>query len=211
MQTMVVAQCRLDLLLSLIGRLTVPFRELPPGQDAVNPHVDGEPVLVGEINGWAYLCENAATVFAISWGLLARVARELDALVIGTTFDPSEDHCQFFVTQGPAVVRAFWSNPYRTTRPYAQGDPLPSEAACPLSAPGGAGLKAALQAFGFPPLDDEGTDLLPGERWVTWPGDSAALLQADELAEQVNNHVRAFLNPAYRWPEPVVRVRRLGE
>jgi hypothetical protein len=208
---MVLAQCPLEELLAVIGRLTAPFTELPAGQDTFNPHVDGEPVLVGAVNGLSYLSEGAGTVFAVSWGFLARVARELDALVLGSAYDPNEEHCQLFVARGPEVVRAFWSNPRRTTRPYAQGSPLPCEANCPLSAPGATGLGMALEAFGFPPADCKELDQIQGERWVGWHGDSRALLESDELAEQVNNHVRAFPRPGYRWPEPRVRVRWVGE
>jgi len=42
-------------------------------------------------------------------GVLARTARELDELVIGALYDLSEEHYEFFVAQGPDVVRTFWS------------------------------------------------------------------------------------------------------
>jgi hypothetical protein len=211
MHQVVVAQGRSDELLAALGRLTSPFTELLPGQESINPLRDGEPVLVGDVHGLAYLFETGGTVFALCWGLLARLARTLDTLVIGSVYDPGEEHGEFFVARGPDVVRAYWSNPRRTTRLYALGAPLPCEADCPLSAPGGAGMAVALRAFGFPLLDAPGTALLPGERWVTWQGRALELLEADEMVEAVNAHVRAFANPAYRWPEPRVRVRWTAE
>jgi hypothetical protein len=167
--------------------------------------------LVGEVNLLSYLIEYAGTAFAHCWGLLARTARELNELVIGTEYDPSEEHCELFVAKGPDLVRAFWSNPRRTTRSYSVGAPLASEATCSLSAPGGWGLTAALESFGFPLCHDDERDLLPGERWVTWKGDLQSLLDNDELGAAVNDHVRAYANPTYRPPEPVVRVRRADE
>lgn len=204
----VVASSRLDQLLSTLGQLTTPFEELPPGLTAVNPRIHGDPVLVGELNGLSYLIEDAETAFAHCWGLLAQTARELNELVIGALYDPSEEHCKFFVAQGPDLVRAFWSNPRRTSRPYSVGAPLASEATCALSAAAGRGLAAALESFGFPLFRDEERDLLPGERWVTWKGDLQSLLSNDELGAAVGDHVRTYANPTYRPPEPVVRVRR---
>jgi hypothetical protein len=206
----VVASCRLDQLLCCLGRLTTPFQELPPGRDAVNISVDGYPVLVGEFDGLAYLIEDGGTAFACCWGLLARAAQELEALVIGSVHDPTEEHCEFFVAQSSRIVRAFWSNPRRTTWPFSQGTPLASEAWTPLSASDGRGLMAALEGFGFP-LKDEARDLLPGERWVTWKGDLGALLEKDALGTLVNDHVRAFANPDYQPPVPRVRMYRVGE
>jgi hypothetical protein len=206
LHSLLVAQTSVDRLLDVLGRLTVPFRELAPGRETFNPHVDGEPVLAGEVNGLAYLLEVGATCFAIDWGLLARLARELDALVIGMSRDRSEDHCEFFAARGPELVRAFWSNPRRATRPFSLGDPLPCEAACPLGAPGGVGLTAAIEAFGFPLLDDDGFDRADGDRWLTWPGDSKTLMGANEFKERLDQHLRDFWNPDYRWPELALRV-----
>ena len=72
----VVSSSRLDRLLTALGQLTTPFEELPPGLTAVNPRLHGDPVLVGEINGFSYLIEDAGTAFAHCWGLLARTARD---------------------------------------------------------------------------------------------------------------------------------------
>ena len=207
----VVASSRLDRLLSSLGQLTAPFEELPPALTAVDPRLHGDPVLVGEVNGLSYIIEDAGTAFAHCWGLLARTARELNELVIGALYDPSEEHCEFFVAKGPELLRAFWSNPRRTTRSYSVGAPLPSEATCSLSASGGRGLTAALEFYGFPLCNDDERDLLPGERWVTWKGDLQSLLSNDDLGAAVNDHVRAHPNPSYRPPEPVVRVRRADE
>jgi hypothetical protein len=207
----VVSSSRLDQLLSTLGRLTVPFAELPPGLTAVNPRLHGDPVLAGEVNGLSYLIEDAGTAFAHCWGLLARTARELNEWVIGAVYDPSEAHCEFFAANGPNVIRAFWSNPRRTTHVYSVGVPLACETTFPLSAAGGRGLAAALESFGFPLFHDEERDVLPGERWVTWKGDLQSLLSNDELGAAVNDHVRAYANPTYRPPEPVVRVRRADE
>lgn len=207
----VVASSRLDRLLTSLGQLTTPFEELPPGLTSVDPRFHGDPLLVGEVNGLSYLIEDAGTAFAHCWGLLARTARELNELVIGALYDPSEEHCEFFVAKGRDVVRAFWSNPRRTTRAYSVGAPLISEATCALSAAGGRGLGAALKSFGFPLFHDEERDLLPGERWVTWKGSLQSLLSSDELGAAVNDHVRAYANPTYRPPEPVVRIRRADE
>jgi len=204
----VIASSRLDQLLSTLGQLTTPFEELPAGLTAVDPRVHGDPVLVGEFNGLSYLIEDAGTAFAHCWGLLARTARELNELVIGALYDPGEEQCEFIVVQGPDVVRAFWSNPRRTSRPYSVGTPLASEATCALSTAGGRGLAAALESFGFPLFQNEERDLLPGERWVEWKGVLQSLLSNDELGAAVDDHVRAHANPAYRPPEPVVRVRR---
>jgi len=209
MHQMVVAQCQLDRLLSEIGRVTLPFKEVPPDQETINPRVDGWPLLAGEVNGLSYLCEDHGTVFALCWGLLTWVSRELDSLVISSSFDPMEEHCQFFVASKSEIVRAFWSNPRRCTRPYSLGKSLPCETNSPLSARGGTGLKTALKAFGFPLLDyEQGFD---ADRMVTWPGDSAALLEADEMGESLNNHVRAYPNPAYRPPVAKVTVRPLDK
>jgi hypothetical protein len=206
MHQMVVARSPLNGLLSAISRLTSPFHEVPPGQESINRHIDGEPILVGEVNGLSYLCEDHATVFALCWGLLTRVSRDLDSLVVGSSFDPMEEHCEFLMASKGELLRAFWSNPLRSTQHYELGQPLPCEAKSPLSAYRGAGLKAALRTFGFPLLDYERFD---ADRMVTWPGDSVALLEADEMSEPVNNHVRTFPNPAYRPPVPKVTVRRL--
>src|SRR5262249_49192801 len=146
----VVSSSRLDRFLTSLGQLTTPFEELPQGLTAVNPRLHGDPVLVGEINGLSYLIEDAGTALAHCWGLLARTARELTELVIGAVYDPSEAHCEFFAAKGPDVVRAFWSNPRRTTRAYSVGSPLVTEASRALSAAGGRGLAAALESFGFP-------------------------------------------------------------
>jgi hypothetical protein len=207
----VVTSSRLDRLLTSLGQRTAPFEELPPGLTAISPRRDGEPVLVGEVDGLSYLIECAGTAFAHCWGLLAQTARELNGLVIGADYDPSEEHCQLFVAKKAEIVRAFWSNPRRTTRPYSVGTPFAFEATCSLSAPGGRGLTAALESFGFPLCHDDERDLLPGERWVTWKGDVQALLENDELGAVVNDHVRSNGNPTYRPPEPVVRVRRACE
>jgi hypothetical protein len=209
--SVVVASSRLDQLLSTLGRLTTPFAELPPGLTAINVRLHGDPVLVGEVNGLSYLIEYAGTAFSECWGLLARTARELNELVIGAAYDPPEEHCEFFVANGPNVLRAFWSNPRRTTRAYSVGVPLASEAIFPLSTAGGRGLAAALEGFGFPLFQDDERDVLPGERWVTWKGDLLSLLSNDELGAAVKDHVRAYANPTYRPPEPVVRVRRIDE
>ena len=205
----VIASCRLDRLLGWLGQQTTPFQELPPGRDAVNIDVDGYPVVVGEVDGLAYLIEDGGTAFACCWGLLARAAQELDALVIGSAHDIMEDHCELFVARGSEVVRAFWSNPRRTTKPFSRGIPLASEAGTPLSASDGCGLAAALETFGFP-LKDEERDLLPGERRVLWKGDLGALLEGDAMSSPVSAHVRAFANPDYQLPVGV-RVRRIGE
>src|SRR5262245_63981586 len=114
----VVSSSRLDRLLTCLGQLTTPFKELPPGLTAVIPRVHGDPVLVGEINGLSYLIEDAGTAFAHCWGLLARTARELNEMVIGALYEPMEEQCEFLVAKGPEVVRAFWCNSRRTTRPY---------------------------------------------------------------------------------------------
>ena len=74
-----------------------------------------------------------------------------------------------------------------------------------------AGLTAAVRSFGFSLLDSGGDALLPGEHWMLWKGDALSLLERDELAAWVGDHVRTFANPAYRPPEPVVRVRRLDD
>jgi hypothetical protein len=210
MHHLVVAQAQPEEVIEAIGRLTVPFAELPPGRDTLLRE-DGDPVLVGAVNGLTYLSEEHGTVFAMCWGLLARVARALDALVIGSAYEPSEDHGELFVARGAEVVREFWCNPRRTTRPYSQGRPLPCEAECPLSAPGGAGLVRAMRAFGFAFPEPSATALLPGERWVLWPGNSLELLEAAVKESAVNAHVRAYWDPAYRYPEPTVRVRRIGD
>jgi hypothetical protein len=207
----VVASSRLDQLLSALGQLTTPFEEPPPGRTEINPRLDGDPVLVGEVNGFSYLIEDAGTAFALCWGLLARTARELNELVIGAAYDPSEEHGELLVAKGPDIVRAFWSNPRRTTRAYSVGVPLVSEATFPLAAAGGRGLAAALEGFGFPLFNDDERDLLPGERWVTWKGDLSLLMSQDELGAAVSDHVRAHANPSYRPPEPVVRLRRIDE
>ncbi len=211
MHAVVVARSPLAPFLAALGRRTEPFRELRAGQDSVNPRTDGEPVLVGEADGLAYLFDVYQTAFAHNWGLLARVAWDLDTLVLGCIHERGEEHTTFFAARGAQVLRAFWSNRNRTTRPYERGEPLPCEAACPLSAPGGAGLAAALRAFGFARWDDPSPDLLPGERWVTWPGDVWRLVEDDDLGDEVKDHIRAFWNPAYREPEVVVRVRRIDE
>jgi hypothetical protein len=207
----VVSSSRLDRVLTALGQQTTPFEELPPGSTAINPRHQGEPVLVGEINGLSYLIEVAGTAIAHCWGLLARTARELDAVVIGTVYDPAEEHCEFFVAKGPEVVRAFWSNSRRTTQAHSIGTALASEGSWALSTPGGRGLAAALESFGFPLFGGEERNLLPGERWVTWKGDLDSLLSQDELAARVNAHVRGYANPVYRPPEPVVRVRRIDD
>ena len=72
-------------------------------------------------------------------------------------------------------------------------------------------MAAALESFGFPLFQDEERDLLPGERWIMWKGDLDSLLTNDELGAAVSDHVRAYANPTYRPPEPVVRVRRADE
>ena len=205
----VVTSSGLTQLLDCLGRMSVPFQDLPPGQTSVNALADGYPVLVGEVNDLAYLVEDGGTAFGMCWGILARVARDLEALVIGTVYSASEDHCEFFAARGPQIVRAFWSNPRRTTRPYSQGTLLASEAATPLST--GDGIAAAMRDFRFPLWNDEERDLLPGERWVLWPGDLATLLESDELRERVNDHVRANPNPTYQPPVPKVRVRRIEQ
>lgn len=208
MDPLVIAKCSLDNLLAAIGRLTAPFTELPPGTESINRNVDGCPVYVGEVNRLAYLVEPDRTLIASCWGFLARVSREVDALVFGAIYESWEDHCEFFAAHAGEVVRAFWNSPPKATRPYALGDPFPCEACIPLSASGGAGLAAALQAFGFPPIDcRRGFDSLPGERCVAWKGDSIALYENDEFGEPVKAHVRAYANPNYRPPEAVVRVR----
>ena len=206
MHQMVVARSPLASLLSAIGRLTSPFHDVPPGKESVNPRVDGEPILAGEVNGLSYLCEDHGTVFAMCWGLLTRVSGELDTLIIGSCFDPTEEHCRFLVASKAEVQRAFWSNPLRTTQHYELGKPLTCEAKSPLSAYGGVGLKTALRTLGFPLLDYEQFD---ADRMVTWRGDSLALLGDDEMSKPVGDHVRAFANPAYRPPEPKVTVRWL--
>jgi hypothetical protein len=165
MHSVVVAQTPLNVVLDSLGRLTSPFMELTPGQLTIDRRRDGEPVLVGEIGDLAYLFDPFwAASFATCWGLLARLARELGTKVMGSTYDPSEEHGEFFLARGSEVVRAFWSNPCRTTRPYSQGDPLPSEANHPLAEAGGRGLTAALDALGFPVLELQDTDWRPGER-----------------------------------------------
>jgi hypothetical protein len=206
MHQMVVARSPLAALLSAIGRLTSPFHDVPPGQESINPRIDGEPILVGEVNGLSYLCEDHGTVFALCWGLLTTVSRELDLLVIGSCFDPMEEQCELLVASNGDVVRAFWSNPMRTTQIYELGKPLPCEAKSPLSAYGGVGLRTALRTFGFSLMD---YDQFDADRMVTWRGDSLALLEADEMGKPVRDHVRAFANPAYRPPEPKVTVRWL--
>ena len=60
----VVASSRLDELLSTLGRLTVPFDELPPGLTAINPRLHGDPVLVGAVNGLSYLIDVAGTAYS---------------------------------------------------------------------------------------------------------------------------------------------------
>jgi hypothetical protein len=207
----VVASSPLDQLVGCLGRLTVPFRELPAEQTAVNIDVEGYPLVVGEDNKLAYFIEDHGTFFASCWDLLARTARELNTLVIGSVYEPPEEHCEFFVAQGPRTLRAFWSNPRRTTKPFSQGTPVPSEAPIPLSTPGGRGLVAALQGFGFGLGEDEDRDLLPGERRLLWKGDLAELFGGDPWREPIGNHVREFANPLYRPPEPIVRVRRMSE
>jgi hypothetical protein len=210
MDPLVVAQCPLDSLLAAIGRLTVPFAELPPGTEHIDRRVDGCPVYVGEVGGLAYLVEPDRTFLALCWGLLARVSREADALVIGVYYDRAEDHTEFFAARSGQVLRTFWNSPPKATRPYSVGEPLPSEAGTPLTSPDGVGLAVALASFGFPPFDcRRGFDSLPGERCVAWKGDWAALYESDAFGDPVKEHVRAYANPSYRPPEPVVRVRRL--
>src|SRR5437588_412759 len=196
MHQVVLARSPLADLLSVLGGLCAPLKELPAGQETIDWRRDGDPILAGEADGLSYLFENYGTVFATCWGLLARAARQLDTLVVGSTYDPSEDHCELFVARGGDVVRAFWSNPRRATRPFAKGAPLACEAECPLSAPGGAGLTAAVRSFGFSLLDSAGDALLPGEHWMLWKGDALSLLERDELAAWVGDHVRTFANPA---------------
>ena len=209
MHQVVISHRPLDRLLSVIGGLTAPFHELVPGQESINPHEDGEPIMVGEVNGVSYLLEDHGTAFAMCGDLLVRASRELESFVIGATFDPMEEHCEFFVANRGEMLRAFWSNPQRTVRPYSLGSPLPCETNASLSAPGGAGLKAALRAFGFPLLDHaQGFD---ADRWVTWKGNIQALLDGDEIVQQIRSHVRAFMNPLYQWPVPKMTVHRVGK
>jgi hypothetical protein len=212
MDPVVIATCPLDDLLAAIGRLTVPFTELPPGTESIDRTADGCPVYVGEVNRLAYLVEPDRTLIAYCWGFLARVSREVNALVIGATYEPAEDHGEFFAADAGQVVRAFWNSPPKAIKPYSLSRPLPSEAVTPLSASGGAGLAAALQAFGFPAINCRiGFDSLPGERCVAWKGDIVSLYERDEFHEPVKAHVRAYANPNYRPPECVVRVRRIDE
>jgi hypothetical protein len=207
---LVVAQSSANELVGAIGRLAAPFAELAPGQDTYNRLVDGEPVLVGEINGLSYMLERSGTVFAISWGFLTRVSAALKALVIGCVFDPLEEHSEFFAARGGMMLRALWHNPRRATRAYSEGSPLPCESVVPLCAPEGAGVTAALKSFGFPLMDHlEGFDRAPGDRWMMWKGDSAALLLDDELVQRVNEHVRTHANPDYHPPTARVTVRRI--
>jgi hypothetical protein len=200
----VVARSPLVRLLATIGQLTSPLQNVPAGQQTIHRRNDGEPILAGEINGLSYLFEDHATVFALCWGLLSRVSRELGSLVVGSCFDPLEDQCELFLADRGQVLRAWRSNPRRTLRPYSLGAPLESEANVSLSAAGGAGLKAALRAFGFPLLDREWFD---ADCMVVWPGDSCALLEADDLCKPVGDHARAWANPAYQPPVPKVTVR----
>ena len=210
MDQIVIARCSSEKLLAVMGRLTAPFAALPPGRETVNLRVDGIPVVAGEIDGLAYLLENEATVFAYCWGLLERVAREVDALVLGAGFEADEEHGELFAANGQGMMRAWWRNPFRTTEPYSLGAPLPSEAAVPLSAPAGRGLSAALREFGFP-AGDFGQQLpeIQGERLMLWKGEPGALYETDDHRKPVNAHVRKFGNPAYRPPQAVVRVRRI--
>src|SRR5687768_8529918 len=101
MHQLIVARTSLDQLLAVVGRLTSPLVAVPPGRESVDALVDGEPIVVGEMEGLSYFLEDAGTVFGSCWGLLAKVACEIDALVIGSVFDPSEDHVQFFAASGP--------------------------------------------------------------------------------------------------------------
>lgn len=208
MYPLVIAAAPLPAVLAAVGRLTSPFRELGPGQERLSRVRDGSPVLVGEVRGWSYLLEYDHTPLATCWGLLARVARGLDTLVAGLSYDPGEGHCEFFASQGDRVVRGYWDNPRRAVRPYSLGTPLPSEAVTPLSAADGAGLVAAVRDLGFEQLaPDGGFDRADGDRWVAWPGDGSALLAGDEFRAAVNDHVRSCANPDYRPMVPVVRVR----
>jgi hypothetical protein len=211
MDPLVIAKCPLNELLAAIGQLTLPFTELPPGTQSVNRKLDGYPVYVGEVNGLAYLVEPDRTFIALCWGLLARVSREVDALVIGAHYDKVEDHCEFFAAQAGELVRAFWDSPPKASRPFELGNPLFSEIDTPFLALAGAGLSEALQSFGFPPIDClRGFDSLPGERCMAWKGTSVALCEVDEFRLPVYEHIRQYANLSNRPPEAVVRVRGIA-
>jgi hypothetical protein len=209
MYPLVVASLHLDDLLSTMARLTTPFAELAQGQESIDPQKDGEPVLIGQVGSLSYMLEYGGTTFAMAWGLLERMATETNSLVISAIHDPMEDQAEFFVARGRDILRAYWFNSKRTTRPFSLGTPLPTEESAPLSDPHGRGFTAALKHFGFALMDHgKGFERSPGDRWVGWKGSALSILQGDGLREQVNAHVREFANPAYSPPVPKVRVRR---
>jgi hypothetical protein len=197
-----------DLLAALAGATGVPFRRLPPEQDAIDPAAEGEPLLAGYADGRSYLFDVGVAMLASLRGLQARLAAERDCLVVSAVYDDLEEQCEFFAARGREVLRVFWYNPRRTTRPYSVGEPLPTEASCPLASPGPAGLVAALRHFGCTRLDSRGEfERLPDDFIVAWQGDAMALTDRDELDQRIGQHIREHWRPDYQPPEFKVNVR----
>src|SRR5262249_27205341 len=203
---LVIAETGLNRFLVALENAAPGLRELREGQESVLPSEDGELILVGQAGPHCYLLDYSATPFADSWGLLGRLAAELNCLVVATAHDPSEEQAEFVAARGGQTLRAYWQNPERTTAPYSEGQALASEEAVPLGAAGGAGLCAALRCLGFQQMDHaEGFTRTPGDRWLTWGGDPLAVMDRYG-SKAISDHVRAHMNPSYRWPTPKVRV-----
>jgi hypothetical protein len=170
----------------------------------------------GEYAGRAYVLDPSWLLASAEPDLIAGLAAESGALVIGAGAETVSGSYYLVAARGRQVLRHFYGCRASLAVPYSAGEPLPTEAGQPLDGDlNGDGLYAALGQFGFDPLawqDGQYDDAHPGyRRLLLYTADNfllGATTPSGPLAQAVADHERQYTLPPERRSQPRVVVSR---
>lgn len=174
---------------------------------------DGWWLAAGEYAGRAYVFDTSWLLSGAEPDLIAGLAAESGALVIGCGAETVSGSYYLVAARGRRMLRHFYGCRASLAVPYSEGEPFPTEAQRPIDGDlNGDGLFAALGQFGFDPLawqDGQYDDAHPGyRRLVVYTADDfpPGAPPRGPLAQAVAEHERLHTLPPERRPLPRVVV-----
>jgi hypothetical protein len=142
----------LDSLIQALCQSGAELRFVNPIDSLADAPDDGDTtyIIAGEHAGASYLLDRTMVLSAGQADLLAAAARRAEAHIVGCGAETTSGTCWFSAFDGPNVLRMFFACATDLAQPFSVGQPLESEASCPLDMGwDGDGIVAALEQAGF--------------------------------------------------------------
>ena len=198
-----------------ISRMTgdfIPRGEVGPGDE---PHLDstddGFLILAGGLMDRSYILDTSMLLSGGEYDRLVALSSELECTVGAVLAETVSGTFSLLIAEKGTVERLYFNCHSSISQPYSVGSPLPSEAVTPLEDIDGRGLFAALDSIGFRTIEWQSRS--PRHRYLYTCRELEAESgpPAGPLAQQLDQHHRAFAIPKHLVPRPKVVSRKLPD